>query len=111
MKVVAERDDARPSSRETESDSRTPSTSIRARMRPSPSLGRILPITIGQILAAPHPGGASNSSSSSSTVARGWVSSLRLQKNLAFIELNDGTAKKGLQVVVQGKKGSSELRA
>lgn len=52
----------------------------------------------------------SSSAPSAPSTVQGWVSSLRLSKNVAFVGVNDGTVDRALQVVVLGKKSAGGLR-
>ncbi|KAJ9107327.1 hypothetical protein QFC21_000777 [Naganishia friedmannii] len=60
-----------------------------------------LPPTLRQLLSNP-PTDASHTTASSTTV-QGWIKSIRAHKNVAFIEVSDGTTSDTLQAVLKGK--------
>ncbi|KAL7753669.1 asparaginyl-tRNA synthetase [Sorochytrium milnesiophthora] len=55
--------------------------------------------TLRQVLSSASPG-------SRVAAVNGWVRSLRVQKNVAFVDLADGTLHSGLQVVLSPEKAS-----
>ncbi|KAJ9097553.1 hypothetical protein QFC19_006727 [Naganishia cerealis] len=64
-----------------------------------------LPPTLRHLLSRPSSDGIRTTATV--TTVQGWIKSIRAHKNVAFIEVSDGTTSETLQAVLKGKGKSS----